>query len=176
MTKKLWLCALLCSSALFFTACQKAPVAGTQFAMGEPVRVGQMTYSVVESEWKTQLGESFKVRSPENRFFLIKISITNGTGQDASIPLFTLEASNGQTYRELSNGEGVVNWFGLLRMISPGQTQQGAILFDVPLTSFKLRVPDIADPGLERYVTVQIPLRLESDIPIQSPISPDSLK
>jgi len=144
--------------------------------MGDRVPVGQMTYSVVESEWKTQLGESFKVRSPENRFLLIRISVTNGTGTDASIPLFTLEASNGQTYRELSNGEGVVNWFGLLRTISPGQTQQGAILFDVPLTSFKLRVPDIADPGLERYVTVQIPLRLDSDVPIQSPISPDSLK
>ena len=144
--------------------------------MGDRVPVGQMTYSVVESEWKTQLGESFKVRSPENRFLLIRISVTNVTGTDASIPLFTLEASNGQTYRELSNGEGVVNWFGLLRTISPGQTQQGAILFDVPLTSYKLRVPDIADPGLERYVTVQIPLRLDSDVPIQSPISPDSLK
>jgi len=176
MTQRFWWCALICSSALFLTACQKAPVAATQFAMGERVPVGQMTYSVVESEWKTQLGESFKIRSPENRFLLIKLSVTNGTGQDASIPLFTLEASNGQTYRELSNGEGVVNWFGLLRTISPGQTQQGAILFDVPLTSYKLRVPDIADPGLERYVTVQIPLRLDADVPIQSPISPDSLK
>jgi len=176
MPKNLWWCVLLYSSALFFTACQKPQATGTQFAMGEPVRVGQMTYSVVESEWKTQLGESFKIRSPENRFLLIKLSVTNGTGQDASIPLLTLEASNGQTYRELSNGEGVVNWFGLLRTISPGQTQQGAIVFDVPLTSFKLRVPDISDPGLERYVTVQIPLRLDADIPIQSPISPDSLK
>jgi len=176
MTQKFWWCALLCSSALLFTACQKPQVTGTQFAMGERVPVGQMTYSVVESEWKTQLGESFKTRTPENRFLLIKLSVTNGTGQDASIPLLTLEASNGQTYRELSDGEGVVNWFGLLRTISPGQTQQGAIVFDVPLTSFKLRVPDISDPGLERYVTVQIPLRLDSDIPIQSPISPDSLK
>src|SRR6185369_15332643 len=174
MTQKFWWCALICSSALFLTACQKAPVAATQFAMGERVPVGQMTYSVVESEWKTQLGESFKVRSPENRFLLIRISVTNGTGTDASIPLLTLEGANGQTYRELSNGEGVVNWFGLLRTVNPGQTQQGAILFDVPLTSYKLRVPDIADPGLERYVTVEIPLRLDSNIPLQSPITPES--
>ena len=176
MTKPFWRLALMCSSALFFSACQQAPVAKMQFAMGERVPVGQMTYSVVESEWKAQLGESFKARSPENRFLLLKISVTNGTGQDASIPLLTLEASNGQTYREQSNGEGVVNWFGLLRTVNPGQTQQGAILFDVPLTSYKLRVPDISDPGLERYVTVQIPLRLDSDVPIPSPISPDSLK
>src|SRR5260221_12013067 len=126
MTQKLWWCAVLCSSVLFFTACQKAQVTGTQFAMGERVPVGQMTYSVVESEWKTQLGESFKVRSPENRFLLLKLSVTNGTGQDVSIPLLTLEASNGQTYRELSNGEVVVNWFGLLMTIIPGATQQWA--------------------------------------------------
>lgn len=168
--------ALICSSVLIFSACQKAAVTNMQFSMGERVPVGQMTYSVVESEWKTQLGESFKVRSPEQRFLLLKISVTNGTGQDASIPLLMLEGPNGQTYRELSNGEGVVNWFGLLRTISPGQTQQGAVLFDVPLTSYKLRVPDISDPGLEKYVTVQIPLRIDADVPIPSPIAPDSLK
>jgi uncharacterized protein DUF4352 len=176
MTKPCWCWTLICSSVFVFSACQKAVVTNMQFSMGERVPVGQMTYSVVESEWKTQLGESFKVRSPEQRFLLLKISVTNGTGQDASIPLLTLEGPNGQTYRELSNGEGVVNWFGLLRTISPGQTQQGAVLFDVPLTSYKLRVPDISDPGLEKYVTVQIPLRIDADVPIPSPIAPDSLK
>jgi hypothetical protein len=70
----------------------------------------------------------------------------------------------------------VDNWFGLLRTLSPGQTQQGNIVFDVPLTAYKLRLPDISDPGMERYVSVQIPLRIDSDLPIQSPITPDSLK
>ncbi|HEY2843805.1 MAG TPA: DUF4352 domain-containing protein [Bryobacteraceae bacterium] len=176
MIKTLW-CALLLPLALFVSGCQKNQlVPGTPFAMGERVPVGQMTYSVVESAWKTQLGESFKVRSPENRFLLLTLSVTNGTGQDVSIPLLTLEGPNGQTYRELTNGEGLVNWFGLLRTISPAQTQQGMILFDVPLTSYKLRIPDVNDPGLERYVTVQIPLSMNSDVPIQSPITPDSLK
>jgi hypothetical protein len=76
----------------------------------------------------------------------------------------------------LANGEGVENWFGLLRTISPGETQQGNVVFDVPLTSYKLRVPDIADAGLERYVAVVIPLRIDADLPIQSPIAPDNLK
>jgi hypothetical protein len=144
--------------------------------MGENVPVGQMTYVIVESAWRNQLGESFRVRSPQQRFLLLKLSVTNGTGQDVSIPLLTLEGPNGQTYRELAQGEGVENWFGLLRTLSPGQNQQGNILFDVPLTSFKLRVPDVADPGLEKYVSVQIPLQINSDLPIQSPIAPDSLK
>ncbi len=144
--------------------------------MGERVPVGQMTYNVIESAWKTQLGESFRVRTPEQRFLLIKLSVTNGTGKDVSIPLLTLEGTNGQTYRELENGESVDNWFGLLRTISPGETQQGNILFDVPLTSYKLRIPDIGDPELEKYVSVQIPLQLDSNVPIPSPIAPGSLK
>ena len=144
--------------------------------MGERVPVGQMTYSVVESAWKTQLGESFQTRSPENRFLLLKLSVTNGTGQDVSVPFLTLEGTNGQTYREINKGDGVDNWFGILRTISPGQTQQGNILFDVPLSSYKLRIPDIADPGLERFVVVNIPLQLDSELPLQSPVAPESLK
>jgi hypothetical protein len=162
--------------ALFLGGCQKAQESRAQFAMGERVPVGQMTYSVIESAWRTQLGESFKVRTPEQRFLLVKISVTNGTGKDVSIPLLTLEGNSGQTYREIGDGEGVDNWFGLLRTISPGQTQQGNVLFDVPLTSFKLRLPDINETGFEGYAVVDIPLRMDSDLPIQSPINPDVLK
>jgi hypothetical protein len=176
MTKQLGWCALVGSAALLLSGCAKPQPARTEYAMGENVPVGQMTYVVVESAWRNQLGESFRVRSPQQRFLLIKLSVTNGTGQDVSIPLLTLEGSNGQTYRELAQGEGVENWFGLLRTISPGQNQQGNILFDVPLTSFKLHVPDLTDPGLARYVSVQIPLQINSDVPIQSPITPESLK
>jgi hypothetical protein len=161
---------------LFLSGCQKTQETRVDFSMGEHVPVGQMTYSVIESTWKTQLGESFKLRTPEQRFLLINVSVTNGTGKDVAIPLLTLEGTNGQTYREIADGQGVDNWFGLLRTIGPGQTQQGNVLFDVPLTSYKLRVPDINDTGFEGYARIQIPLHLDSDLPIQSPINPNDLK
>ena len=170
--------ALSGSAALFVLVlggCQQQQETRKDYSMGERVQVGQMTYSVVESAWKTQLGQGFKIRTPEQRFLLIKLSVTNGTGKDVSVPLLTLEGTNGQTYRELADGDGVDNWFGVLRTISPGQTQQGNIVFDVPLTSYKLRVPDINDSGFESYASVQIPLRLDSDLPISAP-SPDALK
>jgi hypothetical protein len=179
MIKQFRRCVLLASTALIvliLNGCQKQQQLRSDFSMGERVPVGQMTYSVVESAWRTQLGESFKTRTPERRFLLIKISVTNGTGKDVSIPLLTLEGTNGQTYREVADGEGVDNWFGLLRTISPGQTQQGNVLFDVSLTSYKLRVPDINETGFEGYASVQIPLRMDADLPIQSPINPDVLK
>ena len=179
MTKHFCRGALLGLAALFVLflgGCQQQRQLRSDFSMGERVPVGQMTYSVVESTWRTQLGESFKIRTPEQRFLLIKVSVTNGTGKDVSIPLLTLEGNNGQTYREIADGDGVDNWFGLLRTISPGQTQQGNVLFDVPLTSYKLRVPDINETGFEGYASVQIPLRMDPEVPIQAPINPDVLK
>ena len=179
MTKPFRWCTLAGFMALFVLTlggCGKQQQPRSEFAMGERVRIGQLTYSVIETTWKTQLGESFKVRNPEQRFLLIKISVTNGTGKDVSIPLLTLEGTNGQTYRELPDGDGVENWFGLLKTLSPGQTQQGNLVFDVPLTSYKLRVPDINDSGFEGFASVQIPLRMDADLPIQSPINPESLK
>jgi hypothetical protein len=179
MTKHFCRCALLGFATLFVLllgGCQKSEPARADFSMGENVRVGQMTYSVVETAWRPQLGEGFKIRTPEHRFLLIKISVTNGTGKDVSIPQLTLDGNNGQTYHEIANGEGVDNWFGLLRTLNPGETQQGNVLFDVPLTSYKLRLPDVNVSGFEGYASVQIPLRMESDVPIQSPINPDILK
>jgi Domain of unknown function (DUF4352) len=176
MTKPIYRCALAGAAALLFSGCAQQQPARTEFSMGERIPIGQMTYSIVESAWRNQLGQSFKTRTPEHRFLLIKLSATNGSGKDISIPLLTLEGSSGQTYRELATGEGVDNWFGVLRTISPGETQQGNLLFDVPLTSYKLRIPDVADAGLERFVSVEIPLRLDPDLPIQSPIAPETLK
>ncbi|MBZ5678181.1 MAG: DUF4352 domain-containing protein [Acidobacteriia bacterium] len=179
MMKQFYRCALWGSAALLamlLGGCQQQKQLRSDFSMGERVPVGQMTYSVVESTWRTQLGESFKIRTPEQRFLLIRVSVTNGTGKDVSIPLLTLEGHDGQTYREIADGEGVDNWFGLIRTLGPGQTQQGNVLFDVPLTSYKLRVPDINDTGFEGYASVQIPLRMDPDVPIQAPINPDVLK
>jgi hypothetical protein len=179
MIKQLSRWTLLSSAAvsiLILGGCQQQKQTRTEFAMGEHVPVGQMTYSVIESAWRTQLGELFKIRTPEQRFLLIRVSVTNGTGKDVSIPLLTLEGNNSKTFREIADGEGVDNWFGLLRTISPGQTQQGNVLFDVPLTSYKLRVPDINETGFEGYASVAIPLRMDAELPIQSPINPDALK
>jgi hypothetical protein len=74
-----------------------------------------------------------------------------------------LENPSGQDFLESDNGEGLDNWFGLLRTITPAQTQQGKLIFDVPLTSYRLRLTDGAGPGLEKYTWVTIPLRMDVD-------------
>ena len=137
--------------------------------MGERVPLGVLTYDIVETDWKTQLGDGFRQRYPQNRFLLINISITNGGGSEVSVPLFTLENSSGQTYTEAESGESVDNWFGLLRNISPADTRQGRLVFDVPLNSYKLKITDGGGPDEEKTAWVSIPLRMDVDPTVPAP-------
>jgi len=162
MTMPRWTLLLL-PLALLLAGCQREADQKLSYAMGERVTNGPLTYIVVESAWSTQLGELFTARVPENRFLLISLSVTNGGGGPVSLPLFTLEDGNGKQYKELSDGTGVSNWMGILRTIDPGQTQQGKLLFDVPLTAFKLLLPNDGEPGYEKFAIVDIPLRIDSE-------------
>jgi len=131
--------------------------------MGDRVAVGPLTYNVIETAWRSQLGDEFKVRMPEQRFLMITVSVTNGGGRDISVPLLMLENQNGKQYLEADSGEGVDSWFGLLRTLNPAQTQQGRLLFDVPLGSYRLRLTDGGEAGSEKYAWVAIPLHIDPE-------------
>lgn len=160
---------LLLLSFLLAGCARKETAARMDYQMGEKVPFGKVTYNVIESTWRTQLGDQFNLRIPEQRFLMISISVTNSSGGEISVPLFQVENANGKAYRELDNGQGVDNWFGLLRTIGPAQTQQGRILFDVPLSSYRLRLTDGGEPGEEKYTWVQIPLRMDVETDITPP-------
>jgi hypothetical protein len=137
--------------------------------MGEKAPIGPLTYSVIETSWRSQLGDGFKLRTPQQRFLVIRLAVTNGGGTDTSVPLLQLENQNGQMFMESENGEGIDKWFGLLRTIQPAETVEGRIVFDVPLTSYRLRVTDGAGPGAEKYAWISIPLRMDVDT-VQTPV------
>ncbi|HLX45794.1 MAG TPA: DUF4352 domain-containing protein [Bryobacteraceae bacterium] len=166
----LHLCLPMLAVALLLTGCaNKQNSVRIDYPMGERVTLGPLTYNVIETAWRSQLGGDFKLRVPQQRYLMITISVTNGGGHEVSVPLLTLENQSGQTFLESDNGEGVDNWFGLLRTLNPAQTQQGRIVFDVPLTSYKLRVNDGGESGADRYAWIQIPLHIDADAPIDSP-------
>lgn len=149
--------------------CEKPKPANVKHEMGERVSMGPLSYVVVESSWKNQLGEGFSVRSPQHRFLLLKISVTNTSTAELSVPKLSLQGSNDQMYEELADYTGVPNSLGLLRNIAPAQTIQGNIAFDVPLTSFRLRVPDDGASGYEKYDWIEIPLSIDADS-VQAPL------
>jgi uncharacterized protein DUF4352 len=167
--QSLWLVLLMIFAGLTLGGCQKQNSAQINFEMGERITAGPLSYNVVQTAWKTQLGDLFNVRVPDRRYLLVLLSVTNGTGKEVSLPFFTLQGPNSQEYKEIEKGDGVDNWFGLLRNLNPAETKQGNLLFDVPLTSFRLRLTDGGDTGAEKFVWVDIPLHLDSDTSVSVP-------
>jgi hypothetical protein len=150
-------------------SCNHGDLPPQEYPMGEKVTLGPLTYNVIENNWYSQLGDGFNLRSPQQRFMTVTLSITNGGGGDVAVPLLSLENSDGQNFVEQDSGDGLQNWMGLLRNIAPAQTQEGKILFDVPLASYRLRLTDGGGPGLEKYAWVTIPLRIDVDTGVQTP-------
>ena len=149
-----------------------APVAST-YEMGARAQVGPLGYTVFERQWLTQLGEPGpEARVPQNRFFTLRLSALNGGGADTSIPTLTLVDDSGKSYDEVTNGEGVSQWLGALRLVHPAEAVSGNILFDVPPQHYKLKVTD--EEG-KAVAYVDIPLSFDSSAPELPPV-PDSAK
>jgi len=166
----LWLFSLVVVAGFPLAACKKQTSEQINYSMGERITAGPMVYNVVQTVWRTQLGDIFKVRVPDHRYLLIMLSATNSGGKGVSVPFFILEGPNREEYHEIENGAGVDNWFGLLRDIGPAGTKQGNVVFDAPLTSFRLRLTDGGEPGTEKYVWVEIPLRMDTDSSASTPL------
>jgi hypothetical protein len=153
---------LLLSIILTLSACRGGKDAshiGT-FRMGERVQAGPLIYTVLESEWKSQLDGNG--RTPKNRFLFIRVSITNSSGANVSAPAFTLRGPGDTTYEEVTEGlDGVRNWLNILRTIAPAQTETGYVIFDAPVAAYKLVMSDAGEVGNEKYAQVDIPVELD---------------
>jgi|SoiMethySBSTD1v2_1073268.scaffolds.fasta_scaffold239389_3 hypothetical protein len=134
----------------------------TAFRMGEQMQVGPLIYNVLETKWVSQLGDMLRARLPKQRFLLIRVSVTNSGGKDASLPFLTLEDAKGQSYPEEQSGEGVEGWLGFLRTIQPAQTENGWLVFDVAPGSYNLRVSGETSSGDEQSLLIHIPLSVDS--------------
>jgi hypothetical protein len=161
--------AALCA-AFLVTSCGGSKESSVRtYPMGEKVTIGHMVYSVFETEWRAKLGEDPDTRIPKQRFFLVRMSIVNGTGEELLAPNITLEDDRGNSYSELGDGTGVPQWMGFLRKIKPAEAAQGNAVFDVPPAHYKMRVLD--EIG-ERAALIDIPFSLVAespDIPVPPP-------
>jgi hypothetical protein len=156
--------------AVAAAACSYPPVvtAGTKalpvrtYNMGEKVTVGHIVYVVFETQWLTHIGEGVDARVPQHRFFLVRLSATNGSGHDVVVPNFSLEDDNGNTYPELSSGDGVPQYIGYLRTVKPAESVQGNAVFDAPPRHYKMKISD--ETG-EKTAYIDIPLNFVSETP-----------
>jgi hypothetical protein len=149
--------------AIALSSCSKesAPPVRT-YSMGDRVELGHLVYTVYETRWMTQIGAGPTARIPENRFFLVRLSVGNTGSGEVLIPDITLEDDTGTSFPELTDGDGVPDFQGVLRPVSPGESVAGNVLFDAQPGHYKLH---IFDEQSQRTALVDIPLSFRSDSP-----------
>jgi hypothetical protein len=125
------------------------------YAAGEKAAVGSLIYSVVDTQFAPALGDDpNSQRTPQNRFVIVQISVSNSGTTEANIPLMTLIDDNGQQYPELADGTGVPRWMGVLRKVGSAQTEAGNVVFDAPSKHYRLRLTE----ELDDEISIDIPL------------------
>lgn len=130
--------------------------------MGTPVAVGDLSYTVYQTEWRDHLDADMGPRKPQHRFLLVTVSITNNGPEDVTAPLLALVGSDGKEVLELDKGDGLPQWMGLLRRIRSTQTETGVLLFDVPPGDYRLRLSSGGDVEKELVAFVNLPYRVEA--------------
>lgn len=159
-----WFARALFCAALLPISCS-APAAHEEpikvYLAGEQATAGPLTYAVVNSRIVQRLGEDMQTaRFPQNRFYIIQIRVSNGSGSTIAIPALALLDDSGKTWDELSDGTGVENWLGVVRSVGPTQVTEGVILFDAPARHYRLRVTEEFD---RPEVAIDMPLDLTRD-------------
>jgi hypothetical protein len=132
------------------------------YQMGERVLQGHLLYTVFERQWMPQIGSGLDARIPQNRFYLLRISVLNSGGADAIVPTISLVDDAGASFPEIQNGDGVPDFIGSLRQIAPAETAQGNLVFDVSPKHYKLKVSD--EDG-KQSALVDLPLSFDPDAP-----------
>jgi hypothetical protein len=134
----------------------------TLFRMGERVQVGQLIYTVLDTEWMDQLGNPPDLRIPRHRFMAVRVSVTNSGATTSGVPAMVLIDNSGVTHAEVNDGTGLTDWLGYLRIIKPADTLHGRVLFDAPAASYRMRLSNDADPDEAKVANVEIPLDLSN--------------
>ena len=130
--------------------------------MGQKVAVGPFLYTVYDTQWLTHLGIPPDEKIPQNRYFLVRVSIVNSGAGDAMAPTLTVEDDKGTSYPEVTSDVGAPQWIGLLRQVHPADSLAGNLVFDCPPGHYKLRA---TDENGEKSLLIDIPLTFTSESP-----------
>lgn len=156
----LWWLPATVALAVLASCGEKAPPVHT-YPMGERVPVGHLVYAAFDTQWLPQIGTGLGARVPQNRFLLVRVSITNSAGERVAAPDLTIVDDAGKSFQELSDGQDVPQWIGYLRQINATDTAQGNLVFDVPPRHYKLRVTD--EQG-DQSALIDLPLEFNPQV------------
>jgi len=153
----------LCAAVL--ASCGERPAEVRTYQLGQRAAVGHLTYVAMETQWYAAFGEGPGARAPQNHFLLVRLSVTNGGGSEASVPSLSVDDGSGHRFEELNNGDQVPDWIGMLRTLAPADTLRGNIVFDVPTGNYTLH---ISNEDEKQEALVDLPLNLQRE-PLEVP-------
>jgi hypothetical protein len=161
---------------LLLAACSSAPVKEAKvFPAGDKATAGPLVYAVLDGQVARKLGSGSDTRTPQNRFYILRLSVSNTSGDSVSVPPLTLVDDSGKSYSELVDGAGVPDWIGLVRKIPGNETLQGNVVFDAPVQHYKLR---LTEPEADEDVSFDIPVSLVHEemqnLDLGAPAIPDT--
>ncbi|HUI54888.1 MAG TPA: DUF4352 domain-containing protein [Bryobacteraceae bacterium] len=165
---------LTAAVALSLNSCGSKPAAVRTYDLGQRVELGHLIYTVFETQWLPVIGTGLGARVPQNRFFLVRMTIVNAGSEELLAPNLSIEDDQHNSYDELSNGDGVPQYLGYLRRLKPAESLAGNIVFDAPPKHFKLKV---TDENGDQSAYVDIPLNFTAEtpeVPIPNSNKPDS--
>ncbi len=165
MNRREWLALAGIGTSLSDCSTGGALAGAKLYRMGERVVVGQLIYTVLETEWMSAIGS----RVPKNKFLAVRVTINNSGNTERAVPLLELVDAKNTDILESSEGDGLDEWFGILRSLAATETAQGRLLFDVPQANYKLRVTDGGEPGSEVTALVDIPLQIREETQVLPP-------
>jgi hypothetical protein len=143
--------------------------------IGEKVQLGGVIYSVLDTEWASQLDAGGAApRLPQHRFLIVRVSVNNAGNREVNLPLLHLVGTDRAEHLELADGQGVTGWMGILRTLNPTESKDGRLLFDVPDTgSYSLRLTD-GSSEQESEKTAMVTLPASSKNSMESPLLNDA--
>src|ERR1700722_16558421 len=154
------------SFAILFAACLLSGCGSTSaksaktYPSGDKAAAGPLIYSVLDVHILPRIGEdAATARTPQNRFFLVKISASNSSSSEVSVPALTLIDDHGKAWPEVADGTNVPDWIGVLPRIDPGATESGVVIFDAPSQHYRLRLTDETDED----IGIDIPLTFTNE-------------
>ena len=149
--------------ALFLNSCGGSLQKNAKvYEMGTRVEVGHLIYTIFETEWLPQIGAGETARVPKNRFFLVRLSAINSGSEELDVPNVTLMDDQGGAVEELTEGDQVPQWIGIVRRVKPADSVAGNVVFDAEPKHYRLRV---RDENNEKSSLIDIPLNFNADAP-----------
>jgi hypothetical protein len=152
-------CALAVFATALQTGCIKPAPPVNVYRLGEKVRVGPLTYNVLEANWRAQISDAGASRIPSHRFLVVHLTVTNSGAEETTAPALTVVDQAKKAFDEYMDGQGIPNWLGMIRKMKPAETLDGSILFDVDPKSYKLKLDD-GSGGPQAMV--ELPLQFEA--------------